>query len=120
MNTENEREIFLRKLTEETVGSFRHVIEKNIGEKGIPVGFTAVFYNPDSYEKRWYFDPRVIMDRHDPAFQTRKVRDRVELILRFLSRGIKRILDGHHDDMIIDPSRIEGQSFQVPGLKGRG
>jgi len=117
----NDRRIFLSKLTEETVGSFRFAVEKNIAMgRGFPVGFSVVFYNPDVYEKRWSFEPRVIMDRHDPELQTRKVRDRLELILQFLSEGIKRILDGKHDDMIVDPSTIDGQSFQVPGLTGKG
>ena len=121
MTSGNEREVFLNKLTEETVGAFRFVVEKNIlTGRGFPVGFSVVFYNPDEYEKRWSFEPRVIMDAHDPELQTRKVRDRLELILQFISEGIKRILDGHHDDMIVDPKKIDGQSFQVPGLKGKG
>lgn len=119
MTSGNEREILLSKLTEETTGTFRHLIEKHIGEKGFPVGFSIVFYNPEKYEGRWFYDSRVIMDAHDPSFQTRKVRDRVGLILQFLSEGIKRILHGHHDDMVVDPNTIDGQSFQVPGLKGR-
>ena len=117
---EDEAKVLLGRLTEETVGAFRHLVEKHMVSKGFPVGFSIVFYNPETYEKRWYYDARVVMDGHDPSFQTRKVRDRVTLILQFLSEGIKRILNGHHVDMIIDPTKIKGQSFQVPGLKGRG
>jgi len=84
----------------------------------LPVGFSVVFYNPDSYTERWYYDMRVIIDKHDPSLQNRKTRDRIELVNQFLSEGIKRIMDGKHDDMIIDPSTIDGQSFQVPGIKG--
>jgi len=86
----------------------------------IPVGFSIVFYNPDSYEERWYYDMRVVVDKHDPSFLNRQARDRIELVNQFLSEGVKRILDGKHDDMIVDPSTIDGQSFQVPGVVGKG
>ena len=84
----------------------------------IPVGFSIVFYNPDVYERRWYYDMRVIIDKHDPSPLNRIARDRAALANQFLSEGIKRIMDGKHDDMIVDPSTIDGQSFQVPGMKG--
>ena len=116
----NEREIFLSRLAEQTTWAFRHLVEEHMEDKGFPVGFSIVFYNPETYEKRWYYDSRVMIDGHDPSFQARKVRDRVGLILQFLSEGIKRILGGKHDDMIVDPSTIDGQSFQIPGLEGKG
>ena len=111
---------FLSKLIEKTMGAVRHIIEKNTVRGYIPVGFSIVFYNPDSYDKRRYYDMRVIVDSHDPNLQNRKTRDRIELVNQFLSEGIKRIMDGHHDDMIVDPSTIDGQSFQVPGVVGKG
>ena len=42
MTSENEREILLSRLTEETVGAFRFTVEKNIATgRGFPVGFSA-------------------------------------------------------------------------------
>jgi len=120
MDDEMSRANFLSKITEKTIGAFRYLIEKHIGFKGFPVGFSVVFYNPDVYEKRWYYDMRVIIDQHDPNLLNRQTRGRIELANMFLSEGIKRIMQGEHDDMIIDPSKIDGQSFQVPGMKGTG
>ena len=111
---------FLSKLTEKTIGAVRHIIEKSTIRNRIPVGFSIVFYNHNEPSKRWSYDMRVIIERHDPDLQSRKTRDRIKLVNLFLSEGVKRIMDGKHDDMIVDPSTIEGQSFQIPGLKGKG
>jgi len=110
----------LPRLLEKTIGAVRHVLEKTMVKGFIPVGFSIVFYNPDTYEKRWYYDMRVIIDSHDPNLLNRQARDRIVLANQFLSEGVKRILQGEHDDMIVDPSTIDGQSFQVPGLTGKG
>ena len=119
MKEKNEKNL-LPRLLEITIGAVRHVLEKTMVKGFIPVGFSIVFYNPNTYEKRWYYDMRVVVDSHDPNLLNRQAGDRIELVNQFLSEGVKRILDGKHDDMIVDPSKIDGQSFQVPGLTGRG
>jgi len=111
-----ERLNFLSKIAEATIGAFRHLLEKHLGNKGFPVGFAIVFYNPDS-EKKWYYDMRVILEPHDPNVLNRRVRERIGLVNQFLCEGIKRILDGKHDDMAAEVK--DKDVYYVPGAKGR-
>ena len=116
MTNEDERNKCSPDLIEQVIGAFRHLLEKN-SDKGFPVGFSIVFYNPDSLEKTWYFDMRVIGDSHDPNILNVKVRERVGMVNQFLARGVATILEGEHDYMITAVK--EKNVFYVPGIKGK-
>ena len=111
----------MQKLIEKTFGAMRHVLDK-VGLKGyLPVGFSIVFYNPNKVDsdKKWYYDTRVIIEADNPAPYEAKLRDRIKLVNDFLSEGVKRILEGEIDDMIVDEDRVDTLVFQIPGQKGR-
>ena len=103
------------KWIEYIVSAFRHLINKH-QDKGFPVGFSIVFYNPNSGNKTWYFDMRVIGDPHDPHILNRKVRERIGLVNQFLSRGVATILEGEQDSMA--EAIKDKDIFYVPGMKG--
>ena len=110
IDTENQN--FLNKLIEKTIGAFRHIVEAHANK--IPVGFTVVFYEPHG-ENKWFFKQMVVIDSHTPINQ--KMKGRIELVNQFLAEGIKRIMDGQHDDMM--PENMDGDLWQIPGLKGK-
>jgi len=108
------------KLIEKTIGAMRHVIEKHGLRNYFPVGFSVVFYNPNAaLEEKWFYDMRVIIDEHSNAPYDTKVRERINMVNEFLAEGIKKILEGEMDELMVDQDRISDTVFQVPGLKGR-
>jgi hypothetical protein len=104
------------KLIEKTIGAFRHLMEKH-RDKGFPVGFSIVMYDPKADEK-WYYDMRVIMDPNSVDIHDAKLRERIALVNEFLAEGIKRILHGELDEMLVQ--EWDDKVFQIPGMKGRG
>jgi len=53
-----------------------------------------------------------------PDLHEKKISERINLVNEFLAEGIKRILEGEMDEMMVDQDDIEGLSFYVPGEKG--
>ena len=117
VSSDPERLSFLSKIAETTIGTFRYLLEKNLGKKGFPVGFAIVFYDPENNKYKWYHDMRVIGESHDPNILNRRVRERIGLVNQFLCEGIKRILDGKHDDMAAEVK--DKDVYYVPGAQGR-
>lgn len=109
----------IQKLIEVTVGAFRHVVEKHALKNCLPVGFSVVFYNKDGRpQEKWFYDMRVIIDKHDPAPCDVKAKERITLVNEFLAEGVKRILEGEMDEMIPD-KQINDRVFQIPGMRGK-
>ena len=108
------------KLIEKTVGAVRHVIFKHGQNSYVPVGFAIVFYNfkTASPEKKWYYDLRSIVDSNETDFGNPKLKERIDLVNEFLAHGVKKILEGELDDMMLGKDEMEDRTFQIPGMKG--
>lgn len=121
MEEKAEKIINWSKLIEKTIGAMRHVLEKH-GFKGyMPVGFSVVFYNSEENnpEKKWYYDVRPIIDARSLDLYEAKLRERIVMVNEFLAHGVKKILEGEIDDLMVNKEDIEGIAYQIPGLKGK-
>ena len=117
---EHSGETIWQRLIEKTVGAVRHVIQKHGCKSYVPVGFSIVFYNYKAVdpEKKWLYDLRSIVNSEETDFGNPKLQERVNLVNEFLAHGVKKILEGEIDDMMVGEDEMDDMTFQIPGSKG--